>query len=117
MVGVVLFIFKDDSKKGKGSDGENNYLGIILVTMSLLADGVLGAIEDRMRAATKPTALNFMFAINMFSAIILFVAVIATTEIIGFYEFVVRHPDALYKIFAAAFVGSFGQIFIFMMVS
>jgi UDP-galactose transporter B1 len=109
-----MFIYKE----GKAKEGEeNNYIGLILVSMSLLADGVLGAVEDRMRAATKPTALNFMFAINMFSAIILIIAVIATTEIVDFYYFAEKYPDVLLKIGAAAIVGSLGQIFIFMMIS
>jgi solute carrier family 35 (UDP-galactose transporter), member B1 len=114
VVGVILFIYNPNKAAG---DKENNYLGLALVAMSLLADGVLGAVEDRMRAATKPTALNFMFAINMFSALILFVAVIATTEIVDFYHFATRNPDVLVKIGSAAFVGAFGQIFIFMMIS
>ncbi|KAG5669006.1 hypothetical protein PVAND_016909 [Polypedilum vanderplanki] len=114
VVGVILFIYKEGKAK---DDQENQIEGLLLVGMSLLADGVLGAIEDRMRAATKPTALNFMFAINMFSAIILFVGVIATTEIVDFYHFAVRHPDVLVKIGSAAVVGSLGQIFIFMMIS
>lgn len=52
VVGVIMFIYKD----GKAKDGEsNNHIGLILIGLSLLSDGVLGAIEDRMRAATKPS--------------------------------------------------------------
>lgn len=65
VVGVILFIYKD----GKGKDGDaNNHIGLILIGISLLSDGVLGAIEDRMRAATKPSTFNFMYSINMYSA-------------------------------------------------
>lgn len=114
VVGVILFIYKEGKAK---NDHDNSYIGLVLVGMSLLADGVLGAIEDRMRSATKPTALNFMFKINMFSAMILLVGVIATTEIVDFYQFAQRNPDIVLKIGAAAVVGSLGQIFIFMMIS
>lgn len=98
------------------AEKSNSHLGLLLVCMSLLADGVLGAVEDRMRAATKPTALNFMVSINMFSAIILFLpaAVIEGQKV---YAFALEHPDVLYKIGLAAGVGSLGQIFIFMMIS
>lgn len=56
VVGVIMFIYKD----GKGKEGEsNNHIGLILIGLSLLSDGVLGAIEDRMRAATKPSGTTF----------------------------------------------------------
>jgi hypothetical protein len=103
--------------KPKADDAHLGYLGLALVSMSLLADGVLGAVEDRMRSATKPAALNFMFSINMFSAIILFIGSIVTLDIVDFYHFATRNPDVLYKIGLAALVGSLGQIFIFMMIS
>lgn len=114
VVGVIMFIYKD----GKGKDDEsNNHIGLILIGMSLLSDGILGAIEDRMRAATKPSALNFMFSINMYSAVFLIVGTIVTGEIAGFYNFAVKYPDVYFKIGSAALVGSLGQIFIFMMIS
>jgi len=112
VVGVILFIYKG-GEEGK----ENDNIGLILVGLSLLSDGVLGAIEDRLRAATKPTALNFMFSINMYSAVFLTIGSVATMEVVGFYEFAVKYPDILLKIGSAALVGSLGQIFIFMMIS
>lgn len=114
VVGVIMFIYKD----GKSKDGDsNNHIGLILIGISLLSDGVLGAIEDRMRAATKPSTFNFMFSINMYSAIFLVIGTIATGEIVHFYEFASKYPDVYLKIGAAALVGSMGQIFIFMMIS
>lgn len=113
VVGVIMFVYKPKEE----GDKTNSYIGLALVGMSLLADGVLGAIEDRMRAATQPSALNFMLSINFFSAIILCVASIASLEIVDFYEFATKHPEVLHRIALAAFVGSFGQIFIFMMIS
>lgn len=113
VVAVILFVYKEE----KNDEHENNILGLLLVGMSLLADGVLGGIEERIRQKTKPTALNIMYAINMFSAIILLVIVVASQEIFSFITFVEKYPVVLYRIGAAALVGSFGQIFIFMMVS
>jgi len=113
VTGVILFVYKD-----KGGDSKDESpIGLILIGVSLLADGVLGAIEDRMRAATKPAPLDFMFSINMFSAVILVIASVCTTEIIDFYEFAQKYPDVIYKIFSAAVVGSIGQVFIFSMIS
>lgn len=116
VVGVIMFIYKDNGGKST-EEVANNHIGLMLIGISLLSDGVLGAIEDRMRAATKPSALNFMFKINLFSAIFLVIGTIATGEIKGFYEFATKYPDVYAKIGSAAVVGSLGQIFIFMMIS
>lgn len=114
VAGVIMFIYKD----GKSIDGDsNNHIGLILIAVSLLSDGFLGAIEDRMRAATKPSTFNFMFSINMYSAIFLIIGTIGTGEIVHFYEFATKYPDLYLKIGSAALVGSMGQIFIFMMIS
>lgn len=61
--------------------------------------------------------MNFMFSINAFSAVFLVIGAIVTGEVVGFYEFAAKYPDVWWKIGTAAFVGSFGQIFIFMMIS
>ncbi|CRL04981.1 CLUMA_CG018169, isoform A [Clunio marinus] len=114
VVGVIMFIYKDGKS---GEEKDNSSIGLILIGMSLLSDGVLGAIEDRMRAATKPSALNFMFSINMFAAIFLAVIVVASGEISHFFTFATKYPEVYMKIGTLAIVGSFGQVFIFMMIS
>ena len=88
-----------------------------MIGISLLSDGVLGAIEDRMRAATRPSTFNFMFSINMYSAVFLTIGACATGEIFKFFEFASKYPDVYLKIGSAAVIGSVGQIFIFMMIS
>lgn len=114
VVGVIMFIYKD----GKAKDGDgNNHIGLILIGLSLFSDGVLGAIEDRMRAATKPSTFNLMFSINFYSAIFLAIGTVLTGEISNFFVFASKYPDVYMKIGSAAVVGSFGQVFIFMMIS
>lgn len=113
VVGVIMFIYKE----GKANDKGNDHIGLMLVGISLLSDGVLGAIEDRMRAATKPSTFDFMFSINMYSAVFLAIGTLAYGEVFGFIEFATKYPDVYAKIGTAAVVGSFGQVFIFMMIS
>lgn len=115
VVGVCLFIY--DGKKADSKQEGNSHVGLLLIGLSLLADGVLGAIEDRMRAKTKPSALDFMFKINAFTAVFLFAGTIATGEMFRFYDFAAKYPDLYGKIALAALAGSMGQIFIFMMIS
>ncbi|KAG5668860.1 hypothetical protein PVAND_016781 [Polypedilum vanderplanki] len=114
VAGVVLFNYKEEKNK---PGEENNTLGLILVGMSILADGALGGLEDRIKHTTKPKALNIMLSINFYSAIFLFVSILATQEIISFYHFANRYPEVVYKILSAALVSSFGQVFIYLMIS
>lgn len=114
VIGVSLFIYKE----GKAKPGEeNSWLGLTVIGMSLLADGVLGGIEDRIRNRTNPSALSIMFALNFWAAVILVIAVFATGEIFKFYDFVFEFPEVLMKICSASLIGSLGQIFIFLMIA
>lgn len=112
--GVIMFVYKD----GKSVDRESNdYIGLILIGLSLFCDGLLGAIQDRMRAKTNLSTFSFMFFINFYSAILLAIAAVLTGEIDPFYEFTLKYPDIYAKITSAALIGSLGQIFIYMMIS
>lgn len=102
VAGVVLFIY--DGDKQKEGDGNQN-LGLMLIGMSLLCDGVLGAIEDRMRAKTKPSALNFMFSINAYTVVFAIILICATGEVVRFFEFATKYPDLYGKIALAALSG------------
>lgn len=114
VAGVMLFIFKD---KYDEKDGENPLLGNTLIGISLLADGLCGASEDRMRSVTKPTALNFMHNMNLWSFGILSIGVITFGEGPKFVDFVTNHPEIIKYLAVAVVVGSCGQIFISNMVN
>lgn len=113
--GVVMFIY-DDGDSHKSKTNQTN-IALVLVVLSILCEGVVGVIQDRMRATTKPSALHLMFSINIYIVFFVIIAAVVTGEIFDFIIFVQKHPEFLLRIASASLVGSLGQIFIYMMVS
>ena len=114
VVGVVLFMYKE-GKVNKNS--ENAGLGEILLFLSLSMDGLTGAIQERMRAASKPSAQHMMLAMNYWSTLILGTALLLSGEGKEFITFSFKYPELFGHLAALALAGAIGQLFIFMMVS
>lgn len=114
VVGVVLFMYKE----GKiNPNNENAGLGEILLFLSLSMDGLTGAIQERLRAASRPSAQHMMLSMNFWSSIILGFAILVTGEGREFLAFAAKHPELLTHLILLSLAGAFGQLFIFMMVS
>lgn len=114
VIGVAMFMFKED--KAVVSGNEKFGLGEGLLLISLIMDGFLGVVQDRMRDTSKPSAMSFMFSMNLWGSGILFVLLIATWEGPKFYKFVCEHPEVLLDLGSLAIAGCFGQLFICMMI-
>ena len=56
--------------KSNISSSEESFLGFILIAISLLFDGLLGAAQDKMRTVSKPSSLNFMYYVNAWSTLL-----------------------------------------------
>lgn len=115
VIGVILFMYKEG--KVNQSSAESTGLGELLLFLSLSMDGLTGAIQERMRAAARPSAQHMMLAMNFWSTMITGVALVLTGEGKSFLEFTFRHPELLTHLAALALTGAIGQLFIFMMVS
>lgn len=114
VLGVVLFMYKE----GKANpNSENAGLGEILLFLSLSMDGLTGAIQERMRASSRPTAQHMMLAMNGWSSLMLGGAIIVTGEGKEFLAFAVKHPELFTHLILLGVAGAFGQLFIFMMVA
>lgn len=108
VAGVILFIYKN---KYDEKDGEDPLLGNSLIAISLLMDGFEGASQDRMRQASKPTALNLMYYLNFWSSGILLIGILAFGETSKFIDFVSRYPEILQFFGLSVLVGAVGQYF------
>ena len=114
VIGVVLFMYKE----GKvNPNSENALLGEVLLLLSLSMDGLTGAIQERMRSASRPFAQHMMLAMNQWSSLMLGSAIIITGEGKEFIAFAAKHPELFTDLILLALAGAFGQFFIFMMVS
>lgn len=111
--GLILFSYKD---KFNAKDLKQ-IRGTALIAVSLLMDGMMGALQDRMRSVSKPTSLNLMFFLNAWSALYLTILLIITGEGVDFVSFCIRHPQVLLHLAILVSVGSLGQFFISTMIS
>lgn len=114
VMGVVLFMYKDSSPS---TSQESMGLGEILLFFSLSMDGLTGAIQERMRAASSPSGQQMMLAMNGWSSIILVPLLLITGEGGEFLDFAYRYPTMLMHLSLLALAGALGQLFIFLMVS
>lgn len=115
VVGVVLFMFKEG--KTNSTPLEQERLGQLLLIMSLTMDGLIGAIQERMRQHSSPSAQQMMLAMNGWSTLFLAVPLLATGEAMEFIAFATKYPQMLGHLATLALAGALGQLFIFMMVS
>lgn len=112
--GVIMFSFKPNSED---SGNENLLYGNSLIGLSLLMDGLLGALQDRMRSISKPTTLNLMLFMNAWSSLYLVFPLIITSEGIDFIYFCLTHPKIIIDLSVTVTVGTIGQFFIAQMIS
>ncbi|KAJ6633281.1 Solute carrier family 35 member B1 like [Pseudolycoriella hygida] len=115
VIGVALFMYKDG--KTSSVNEETVGLGELLLFLSLSMDGLTGAIQDRMRAASSPSGKQMMLGMNGWSAIMTAIALMVTGEFFQFLKFAARYPYVWINLGMLALTGALGQLFIFMMVA
>lgn len=116
VVGVVLFLLKTDPDHQQ-HESENLAAGFVLLVASLLMDGLLGALQDRLCATSKPSTLHMMFSVNLWTVGYLSVFVLLGGEYCRFYGFVQRFPHVAYNIGIMCSAGICGQICIWSMIA
>ncbi|XP_077301876.1 solute carrier family 35 member B1 homolog meigo isoform X1 [Arctopsyche grandis] len=116
VIGVIMFMYKDQVKKVTNESTEFG-VGEILLLLSLTMDGLTGAVQDRMRAESSPSAQYMMLNTNYWSNLILGTAVVLSGELKVFVLFVIRHPEIIWHLITLGLAGALGQLFIFLAVS
>lgn len=125
VVGVIVFkLFESKEDKTKTTKSSNNEVsdmqqlyGTGLLILSLSMDGVLGAIQDRMRAVSRPTFRQLMFQMSAWCCGILLVAVLVSQEFLEVIPFIGRHPSVLWHLGTLGLADAVGNLFIFTMIS
>ncbi|XP_055606699.1 solute carrier family 35 member B1 homolog [Uranotaenia lowii] len=115
VIGVVLFMFKEG--KTSSSPLEQEGLGQLLLLMSLTMDGLTGAVQERMRQHSSPSAQHMMLSMNGWSTVFLFFPLLLSGEGFEFIAFASKYPQMLGHLATLSLAGALGQLFIFMMVS
>lgn len=108
VAGVALFMYKD--KQGKGASDMALGAGELLLILSLVCDGLTGAVQERMKSEHKTKSGHMMTAMNMWSIVFLGGALLATGELFEFVAFVGRHPDILWQLATVSAASALGQV-------
>ncbi|CAK1554725.1 unnamed protein product [Leptosia nina] len=116
VTGVVLFMYKDQARKVV-DESQGFGIGELLLFCSLTMDGLTGAVQERIKSESSPSAYAMMLNTNAWSSIILSIGVLVTGECFTFIAFVNQYPEVLMWLLGVALMGALGQLFIFFMVS
>lgn len=128
VAGVALFMYKKDLSFSPSADtGDSKSIteklleaigpGELLLLLSLMMDGLTGAIQERMKAEHKTKSGHMMYQINLWSTVYLLVATLATGELGSFHQFIMRHPNLIPDIALFSSLSAIGQLFIFLTVA
>lgn len=115
VIGVALFMFKD-GKVSKGSDSNVGF-GEFLLVMSLLMDGLTGAVQERMKSESQTKSGHMMVSMNKWSCLFLGISILLTGEIFEFITFVNKYPYIIYQLLIFSILSALGQFFIFLTVT
>lgn len=106
-------------KDGKTSVQSSSQFGFgeVLLLLSLTMDGLLSAIQERMRAEHKTQSLHMMVNLNFWAIIFSGITISLSGELMRFILFLQRHPNVLVHILNFSVAGACGQYFIFLTVA
>lgn len=115
VLGVGLFIYKD----GKSSQASSSITGTgeLLLLVSLILDGLTGAVQEWMKSDYQTKSGHMMLMTNLWSTLYLLFAQLFTQEVWAFLAFLQRYPSLFLDILLFALTGALGQTLIFRTVS
>ena len=116
VVGVVMFMYKDEKAEPEELESFSG-IGEILLLVSLVFDGVGGAVQERLNSGHSPNSVTMMSEINKWSVLFLAVAVSGTQEPWQLSEFVYRHPAVIWHLLVLSVTGAVGQFFVYVCLS
>lgn len=105
-------------KKKSSSGGDNSFMGVFYIIMSLVLDGVTAGFQKKLKTETKkigvaPKPYDFMFWTNLFMCLTAVVIAGILGEISSGVSYLVANPEILSKIARFAVCSAVGQSFIF----
>lgn len=112
LVSVGIFFFNYYSMEDKGEKG-TSLLGLILLLVSLIADGLLPDFQAEMKSLYKPRPVDLMFQINKWVFVFSIVYSLVTFDFWYISEFIWDHPTVLYDILGISCMNFFVQMFVY----
>uniref|UniRef100_A0A7S1T9V3 Sugar phosphate transporter domain-containing protein n=1 Tax=Compsopogon caeruleus TaxID=31354 RepID=A0A7S1T9V3_9RHOD len=108
--GVLLFSMK---KASAGTDSHSSPMGMTLLCLSLLMDGLTGPVQEKIVEQHNPTSHQLMFYQNLFSIFWIGIVLGITGEFGRTRDFLLSHPTAVRDVLYFGLASAIGQNFIF----
>lgn len=111
--GILLYNFGGNQKH---QEKATDVLGIILLMLSMVADGFLPDFQAVIKSEYNPRPIEMFEHINKWAAIISFTYALISGQFFYFCNFASRHPQIVYDILALSCLTTSGQIFVYRMI-
>jgi solute carrier family 35 (UDP-galactose transporter), member B1 len=112
-LGILLYNFGGDTKhQSKATD----ILGVILLVISLIADGFLPDFQAVIKSEYKPRPIEMFEHINKWVTILSLSYALVTGQLHSTYEFTTKYPQFGYDIVTLAVLTAVGQMFVYQLI-
>lgn len=111
--GIVVFNLSGTHKQGR----DNSTYGLVLLSLSLVLDGVTGSAQERLKARCKPTVHEMMFFMNSWALAYLTVAAYASGQGTAGLRFCMENPAVMSSLLGFSLAATLGQNFIYFTIS
>lgn len=113
-IGIIVFKMFDENDQKR--EKQTAILGIILMVVSLLADGFLPDFQAVIKSKYKPLPTVLMTEVNKWSAILAFAFSIATGHFIPMFSFIFAHTSLMIDLIAIGVLSTLGQLFVYRLI-
>jgi len=117
VIGVALFMGSGDNSKGKDDEEKSSssqFLGIILLFISLCFDGGTGAYEDKLMSVHSVQPFDLMYNIQLGKTILAGVSLLVLNQL---HIFIQMCQEMGFLLIALGLSGAMGQVFIFVTIA
>lgn len=114
-IGIIMFKVFDPESAGK-KEKQTEVLGIVLLIVSLLADGFLPDFQAEIKTDYKPQPMEMMTEINKWVAIVSFIYSCALLEIFDILTFLFEHKYFCFHLLIMGVLSTVGQMFVYRMI-
>jgi hypothetical protein len=112
-IGIMMYNFGGDSKH---QEKATDVLGVVLLVLSLVADGFLPDFQAVIKSEYKPRPMEMFEHINKWVVILCWCYSLATGQIFTSYQFAVKYPAFVQDIVILSILTSIGQVFVYRMI-
>jgi len=110
-----MFKFFDPESNDKEKK-KTEIMGIILLLVSLLADGFLPDFQAVIKSVYKPQPMEMMVQINKWVSIIAIIYSLLLFELRNMIQFMIDHDEFLLDMFLMGLLSTVGQMFVYRMI-